>query len=77
MNTQRSLTLAIAIVLLAAAGSWSAASPAFGAEADPATEPATNEDSDSDAATGEPSVEVFIPTEEISEDFAVSFPVDI
>ncbi len=25
----------------------------------------------------EPSSEVFIPTEEISEDFAVSFPVDI
>ncbi len=27
--------------------------------------------------SGTPSSEVFIPTEEISEDFAVSFPVDI
>ena len=30
-----------------------------------------------EASEGEPNLEVFIPTEEISEDFAVSFPVDI
>jgi hypothetical protein len=28
-------------------------------------------------ADGEPSPEIFVPSEEISEDFAVSFPVDI
>ena len=30
-----------------------------------------------DAAADKPSPEVFVPTEEISEDFAVPFPVDI
>ncbi len=47
-----------------------------------AAEPPTGDNSDSEAepepAEGsQPSSEVFIPTEEISEDFAVSFPVDI
>ena len=77
MNTHRLLHFTIATLLLAAAGFWSAAVPAFAQEADAATDPAAAEDPDSDAGTGEPSVEVFIPTEEISEDFAVSFPVDI
>jgi hypothetical protein len=30
-----------------------------------------------EATDGEPSPEIFVPSEEISEDFAVSFPVDI
>jgi len=30
-----------------------------------------------DAKQADPSSEVFVPTEEVSEDFAVSFPVDI
>ena len=30
-----------------------------------------------EASSGEPSPEIFVPSEEISEDFAVSFPVDI
>ena len=32
---------------------------------------------DEETADGEPSPEIFVPSEEISEDFAVSFPVDI
>ena len=32
---------------------------------------------DSEPPPGEPAAEVFVPTEEISEDFAVPFPVDI
>ena len=42
-------------------------------------EEAGSEDAGSEAAATEkkPSTDVFIPTEEISEDFAVSFPVDI
>jgi len=39
---------------------------------DTAAEPVTADGEDNDADT-----EVFIPSEEISEDFAVSFPVDI
>lgn len=39
---------------------------------DTAAEPAPADGEDDDADTG-----VFIPSEEISEDFAVSFPVDI
>ncbi len=31
----------------------------------------------SGAKQGDPSPEIFVPTEEVSEDFAVSFPVDI
>ena len=45
--------------------------PAVAAEA-----PATDDEAEP-AETSQPSSEVFIPTEEISEDFAVSFPVDI
>ena len=51
-----------------------------GAQADD-TDDAGNTDSaetaTSEATTDAPASEVFIPTEEISEDFAVSFPVDI
>lgn len=49
----------------------------------PATDSATSESAESeDATTGAPtgtgpSPDIFVPTEEISEDFAVPFPVDI
>jgi hypothetical protein len=39
-----------------------------------ASDPETGEE---DASSEEPQSEVFLPTEEISEDFAFSFPVDI
>lgn len=58
-------------------------SPAQAAAEEAGAEPATAAES-TDAETGEkdadgngPMSEVFLPTEEISEDFAVSFPVDI
>ena len=77
MNTSRLLTVALALLLVAGGmGFWVAAAPGFAAEAQ--TEAGANEDDpDSEAGDGGPSEEVFIPTEEISEDFAVSFPVDI
>ena len=37
----------------------------------------TEVETEVEATEKKPSSEVFIPTEEISEDFAVSFPVDI
>ena len=40
-------------------------------------EPEKPEPKQTPPAGGKPSSEVFVPTEEISEDFAVSFPVDI
>ena len=53
-------------------------------QADPDSEPEAAVDADPQAAesvektdAAQTSSEVFIPTEEISEDFAVSFPVDI
>jgi len=53
----------------------------FAAEADdPATSPEASEETttaDDIPAEATVSVDVFIPTEDISEDFAVSFPVDI
>lgn len=80
MNTTRWLNLASALLLAAAAfGFWVDARPAFAAEAAPTSaepEAATADDEVTDAEA-KPSSEVFIPTEEISEDFAVSFPVDI
>ena len=76
------LSQALAAVLLAATiGLWSAAVAA--AQADPDSAAQTSEEAegsqgeDVEDTTGRPSSEVFIPTEEISEDFAVSFPVDI
>lgn len=64
----RRLTLLLGLLLLLGAGSLGAA------EAE-SSENAEAETSETTAST--PSSEVFIPTEEISEDFAVSFPVDI
>ena len=58
-------------------------------ESSPSTDPAqtvdeSNDDGDDsdrsdepESLEGEPAAEVFVPTEEISEDFAVPFPVDI
>ena len=64
------LTLALACPL----GAWAAE-----AEEAAATEPADQEKSRTSEQNPDPegNSEVFIPTEEISEDFAVSFPVDI
>lgn len=60
-----------------ASGFNSLAAQAAEAPADtPADEPTSEADREPDQASA-PSSEVFIPTEEISEDFAVSFPVDI
>lgn len=49
-------------------------------QTEPAAEPQDEQsttDANGDAEGGTESGEVFIPSEEISEDFAVSFPVDI
>jgi hypothetical protein len=58
--------------------------PAAGAagEADPRAGAGDAAEADRDdrpepASADEPSPEVFVPSEEISEDFTVSFPVDI
>lgn len=52
----------------------------YGAQADDGSDAGSTdaaETATSEATTDAPASEVFIPTEEISEDFAVSFPVDI
>ena len=71
--------LLITAILIAILAPQSAAT--FAAEADdPATPPeASGETTTADDVPAEAtvSVDVFIPTEDISEDFAVSFPVDI
>jgi len=83
LNHLLSMTLILLVPALLCPGS------AFAQQADDAevpVEPASTEDtsgegevdeSQDDNAGTEPSSEVFLPTEEISEDFAVSFPVDI
>jgi hypothetical protein len=86
MTEYRPLLLKSAIGLLF----WALAGQTFAAEA--ASEPqapgtgvpetgepadATPSGADAGQSAEGPSAEVFIPTEEISEDFAVSFPVDI
>jgi len=51
-----------------------------GTESTPATtakSPGQRADAGKSPPAGQPTTDVFIPTEEISEDFAVSFPVDI
>lgn len=56
---------------------------AFGADSEPATSAKpgasaeASEDSSADTAPDKGTEGVFLPSEEISEDFAVSFPVDI
>jgi len=64
---------------LGAAGIWAAEAPAGKSTeqsaAEPPAQPAASAEADAPAPA--PSAEVFIPTEEISEDFAVAFPVDI
>ena len=76
----------VAVALLAAAmlagpvpAAGQEAAEAAGADAAGAAEEdsaGTGTDEAAETASA-PSAEVFIPTEEISEDFAVSFPVDI
>lgn len=79
-----SRTAAAAVVWLLAAGTC----PALAGEADaPPTEAAQKSESDQSAEAsprepvpanaGEESPEVFIPSEDISEDLSVRFPVDI
>ena len=75
-NTLLALTLC---GLLGIAGAHAAEAPEPDAEeqaqsGEDAETAEADADKDDDAA---PSREIFIPTEEISEDFAVSFPVDI
>ncbi len=78
MNSTRLLTLTTIGALLTGVALWSLTSQSLAAEADAEPTPtAGTEDGDDEAPSGNPSGEVFIPTEEISEDFAVSFPVDI
>ena len=73
MNSKPILLFA---VLLCAPGLMSLTASAGAAEA--ATEETTPpEHTESEDGNEAPASEVFIPTEEISEDFAVSFPVDI
>lgn len=52
------------------------AEPAVAASDEPKPDAAPAEQK-STPPRGKPSADVFVPTEEISEDFAVSFPVDI
>ncbi len=73
-------TLAIIIVLLTLTvlpitDHTASAQPAD--EQGPVEETPTAEEQTEAKPSGTSSAEVFIPTEEISEDFAVSFPVDI
>ena len=66
----------LACLLVTALG---AGSPGWAAEAEPAAPAEDTSETSKPAADGQtaPSDDVFIPTEDISEDFAVSFPVDI
>ena len=67
----------------APAGSEVAAETAAAESAEPAKDSAKDnsaaqaERDTSAAKQGDPSPEIFVPTEEVSEDFAISFPVDI
>ena len=58
--------------LIAVVGAW----PAIAAEGETQVEEAAEENAETDDDPPE-SHDVFLPTEEISEDFAVPFPVDI
>ena len=64
-----------ALLLAVSLGIWGATVSA--AEAADAEETEATATEDTEVTASGPSSEVFIPTEEISEDFAVSFPVDI
>ena len=72
-------TFLITLAFACPMGVWAAeAEQATGTATAPA-EPADPDESKSGEQRSDPegNTEVFIPTEEISEDFAVSFPVDI
>lgn len=70
------------VVLGMALASWGAAAP-FVWSAEPAEDGSSGETVEqpesrtSSAEKQNPTPEIFVPTEEVSEDFAVSFPVDI
>jgi hypothetical protein len=59
-----------------ATGQAESDAPTAARDAEPAAEPQPPAAADS-PAPGKPTPDVFVPTEEISEDYAVSFPVDI
>ncbi|MGE0623114.1 MAG: hypothetical protein AB7I04_11290 [Pseudomonadales bacterium] len=71
---QPRLLLAVLLVATLAAGGqgWAAE-----AEPGPTADASTGTTKPSADADAEPGTDVFIPTEDISEDFAVAFPVDI
>ncbi len=79
--TRRSLHAAIfSLLILAAMVLALAPTAGIAQSAEPAetTDAATEADKPADAESADqPASEVFIPSEDISEDFAVSFPVDI
>jgi len=72
-NRRRAL---LAWLLVTALGTGS---PGWAAEAEPAAPARDTSETSKPADDGETATsdDVFIPTEDISEDFAVSFPVDI
>jgi hypothetical protein len=76
---RNAITLAVLLCGLLAGSTLCAQEAAPAAEAPAEKAPAkesADQDSPAESRDG-PSPDVFIPTEEISEDFAVSFPVDI
>ena len=66
------LARAALLGLIAVVGAW----PAVAAEGETQVENAAEESAENDDDAAD-SHDVFLPTEEISEDFAVPFPVDI
>jgi len=70
------LCVAVIVAIAPLAGNAQTAEPEE-ASTDQAESTAASDKSADDKAVDKPSSEVFIPSEDISEDFAVSFPVDI
>ncbi len=81
MNYRLLITaILFAIVAPQGAATFAAEAAETAETADPATPPERSADTttaDDIPAEAPESADVFIPTEDISEDFAVSFPVDI
>ena len=74
MTSFKNTLAAILVTALACAGVQQLA---LAAEANADGDQAATEPEATEPEADGPASEVFIPTEEISEDFAVSFPVDI
>jgi len=78
--TLRRLALIAAVALtlpLAAADGERSSTPPTPGDGRDSTEPQTDDATTEGDDSGGPSADVFVPTEEISEDAAVAFPVDI